>query len=102
MPQPRPISNEVTGAVLGSAKKGLIQSVASRTGVVLSLVTAKVAPVSLTLLVKTMIAPATNEYFVKGRIIVLNTANGRLPKVLAASSKSMFTLSMAAAIDLTK
>ena len=103
MPQPRPISNEETGAVFGSAKKGITQSLASRTGAVFnSVTTAIVAPVSSTLLVNIIMPPANKEYFVKGQIMVLNTLNGRAPSVLAASSSSMGILSMAADIDLTK
>ena len=95
MPQPRPISSEVAGTVP-------LTQPTNKTGAVFNLVTAKVAPVSLTLLVKTMIAPESNEYLVKGKMIVLNTVNGRPPSVLDASSKDTFSLSMAAVIDLTK
>ncbi len=65
-------------------------------------VTAKVAPVSLTLLVKTMIAPERIEYFVRGNIIVLKRVKGFAPNVLAASSMSTLIRSIAADIDLTK
>ena len=95
MPHPRPISSEVAGIIC------LTQST-NKTGAVFSSVTAKVAPVSLTLLVKTMTAPAIYEYLVKGKMMVLNTVKGLPPNVLAASSLSMFTLSMAATIDLTR
>jgi len=94
-PQPKPISNGVADTFC------LTQSTRT-TGAVRSVVTAKVAPVSLTLLVKTMIAPENIEYFVNGRIIVLKTPSGLAPSVLAASSVSMLTLSTAADIDLTK
>ena len=102
MPQPRPTSNGVIGVEDSTLPRSTLTHPTSKTGAVFSSVTAKVAPVSLTLLVKTMIAPANNEYLVKGRTIVLNTVNGRPPKVLDASSKFMFNLSMAATIDLTK
>lgn len=64
--------------------------------------TAKVAPVSLTLRVNTMIAPESMEYLVIGQTIVLNTVKGFAPNVFAASSISILILSMAADIDLTK
>ena len=86
MPQPRPTSNEVIGIEDSTLPKSTFTHVTSKTGAVLSSVTANVAPVSLTLLVKTMMAPANNEYLVRGRMTVLNTVNGRPPKVLAASS----------------
>ena len=78
----------------------------SRTGAVFSGEvgdnTAEVAPVSSTLLVKTRRAPANNEYFVKGRIIVLKRVKGLAPKILEASSKSMPMRSIAEAIARTK
>ncbi len=64
--------------------------------------TAKVAPVSSTLLVKTRRAPANNEYFVNGRIIVRNRVRGLAPRILEASSKSMPMRSIAEAIARTK
>jgi hypothetical protein len=64
--------------------------------------TAKVAPVSLMLRVKTIIAPERIEYFVIGQTIVRKTIKGLAPKVLDASSISMLILSIAADIDLTK
>lgn len=79
MPQPRPISSEVAGTVP-------LTQLTNRTGTVFNSVTAKVAPVSLTLLVKTMTAPAINEYLVKGKMMVLNTVKGLPPNVLDASS----------------
>jgi len=94
-PQPRPISNGVASTFC------LTQSTIT-TGAVRSSVTAKVAPVSLTLRVKTIIAPESIEYFVNGRIIVLKTPKGLAPSVLEASSKSTLILSTAADIDLTK
>ena len=80
----------------------LLTQLTSRTGAVIRLLTTNVAPVSLTLLVKTMIAPENMEYFVSGKIIVLNTPSGLAPSVLAASSSSMLILSIAADIVLTK
>lgn len=75
----------------------------SNTGAVTRLeVTAKVAPVSLTLRVKTMIAPDRIEYFVKGSTIDLKSTKGLAPKVLAASSMSTLIRSIAADIDRTK
>ena len=64
--------------------------------------TANVAPVSLTLRVKTMIAPERIEYFVMGQTIVRKTVKGLAPKVLDASSISMVMRSMAADIERTK
>jgi hypothetical protein len=63
--------------------------------------TATVAPVSLTLLVKTIMAPESIEYFVSGNTIVVNTLKGLAPRVLAASSMSTLILSKAADIDFT-
>lgn len=63
--------------------------------------TATVAPVSLMLRVKAIIAPDRMEYFVKGRTIVVKTLNGFAPNVLAASSRSRLTRSKAADIDFT-
>jgi hypothetical protein len=93
-PQPKPISN-------GVADNSLTQ-LTRTTGDVLSVVTAKVAPVSLTLRVKTIIAPEIMEYLVNGKIIVLKTPNGLAPSVLEASSMSTLILSTAADIDRTK
>lgn len=74
-----------------------------KTGAVCSCVaTANVAPVSLTLRVKTMIAPERMEYFVIGQTIVRKTVRGFAPKVLAASSMSTLMRSIAADIDRTK
>ena len=64
--------------------------------------TAKVAPVSSTLLVKTRRAPAKSEYFVNGRIIVLKSVKGLAPRIFEASSKSMPIRSIAEAIARTK
>ena len=65
-------------------------------------ITANVAPVSSTLLVKTNSAPANSEYFVSGRIIVLKRVKGLAPKILEASSKSMLIRSIAEAMARTK
>ncbi len=72
------------------------------TGAVFRVVTATVAPVSLTLRVNIKIAPESMEYFVNGRIIVLNNAKDLAPSVLEASSISNGILSIAADMDLTK
>jgi len=75
----------------------------SNTGTVFRLdLTASVAPVSSTLLANIIMVPANKEYFVKGRMIVLNTENGLAPRVLDASSRSIVTRSMAATIARTK
>ena len=96
MPAPNPISSEVAGTV------PLTQSTIT-TGAVRRLVTtANVAPVSLTLRVKTMMAPERIEYFASGRTMVVKTLKGLAPNVLAASSMSMLILSKAADIDFTK
>jgi len=95
-PAPKAISIEEAGAV------PLTQST-SNNGTVFNLVaTAEVAPVSSTLLANIIMVPANKEYFVKGRIIVLNTVNGLAPRVLDASSRSMVTLSIAPTIERTK
>lgn len=98
---PKPMSE----AVAGIALVFFTQST-NRTGAVLRGEvgdnTAKVAPVSSTLLVKTKRAPAKSEYFVKGSIIVLKRVNGLAPKILDASSKSMPIRSIAEAIARTK
>jgi len=95
-PQPNPISNEVAGTV------PLTQSTITTGAVRRFDTTATVAPVSLTLLVKTMMAPESIEYFVNGKTILENTLNGLAPSVLAASSISTLILSNAADMDLTK
>src|SRR3990172_1600704 len=97
-PAPSPISNEEAGTTC------LTQSTRT-TGAVFKGEpvdnTATVAPVSLTLLVKTIMAPESIEYFVNGRTIVVNTLKGLAPRVLAASSTSTLILSNAADIDFT-
>lgn len=75
----------------------------SRTGTVFKVAdTAVVAPVSLTLRVNIITAPAKNEYFTKGKIIVLNTAKGLAPSIRAAFSISKSTREIAAERDFTK
>ena len=102
-PQAKPTVNELTPAIEAVIPRTEFTQLTNKTGAVTSLeVTAKVAPVSLTLLVNTMIAPERIEYFVIGSTIVLKTVKGLAPKVLAASSKSTFILSIAADMDLTK
>ncbi len=89
-PQPKPISKEVAGTFC-------LTQLTMTTGAVWRVeATATLAPVSLTLLVKTIIAPDSMEYFVNGKMIVLNTPSGLAPSVLEASSRSTPILSMAA------
>jgi hypothetical protein len=102
-PQAKPTVNELTPAIGGIVPLSELTQLTISTGAVFRLEeTAKVAPVSLTLLVKTIIAPERIEYFVKGNIIERNTVKGLAPRVLAASSMSTFIRSIAADIDLTK
>ena len=97
-PIPKPISDAV-----GVGVTVPLTQPTKRTGAVFSVdTTAKVAPVSSTLLVKTRRAPANREYFVRGKMIVLNKVNGLAPRILEASSKSILILSIADAIALTK
>ena len=96
MPQPSPISDGVAGTTC------FTQLTITTGAVSRDVTTAKVAPVSLILRVKTIIAPERMEYFVKGSIMVLKTPNGLAPRVLAASSMSRLMRSKAAVIDLTK
>ena len=96
IPQPKPMSSDV------AVTAPLTQFTITTGAVAIFDETAKVAPVSLTLLVKTMMAPERIEYLVNGNTTDLNTVNGFAPKVLEASSMSMFILSIAADIDLTK
>ena len=102
-PQPRLISNGVAGGIEDPSP---FTQFCKSIGVVINPDpvgrTAKVAPVSATLRVNIMMAPENNEYFVRGNITVRNTVNGLPPKILEASSKSIGTLSIAAAIALTK
>ena len=102
-PQAKPTVNELTPGIGVSIPRSELTQFTTSTGAVCSFEdTANVAPVSLTLLVKTIIAPERIEYFVIGSTIVLKTVNGLAPKVLAASSKSTLMRSIAADIDLTK
>ena len=96
IPHAKPISRGVAGTTC-------LTQLTMTTGAVCKVdETARVAPVSLTLLVKTIIAPERIEYLVNGKTIDLKTVNGFAPNVLPASSMSMLILSMAADIDLTK
>jgi hypothetical protein len=97
-PAPNAMSNgEACGTVVPLTQE------TSNTGTVFRLeTTAKVAPVSSTLLANIIIVPANKEYFVNGRMIVLKTLNGLAPRVLDASSKSIVTRSMAPTIARTK
>ena len=102
-PQAKPTVNSLTPAIAEPMPRMELTQLTSRTGAVCSfVVTAKVAPVSLTLRVKTMIAPERIEYLVMGSTIVLKTVKGRAPKVLAASSISTLIRSIAADMDRTK
>ena len=95
-PEAKAMSKGVAGTIF------LIQ-LTSNTGTVTKFeVTARVAPVSLTLLVKTMMAPESIEYFVRGNTIVRNTPSGFAPRVRAASSMSGLMRSNAEDIDRTK
>ena len=102
-PQAKPTVKALTPAIEAVIPRTELTQLTRRTGAVSSVdVTAKVAPVSLTLLVKTIIAPERIEYLVRGKTIVLKTVKGLAPKVFAASSMSTFILSIAADIDRTK
>ena len=95
MPAPKPISSEVAGIA------PLTQSTIITGAVFKSVTTATVAPVSLTLRVKAIMAPDSIEYLASGKTMVVNTLSGLAPKVLAASSISTLILSKAADMDLT-
>ena len=102
-PHARPTVNSLTPAIDPMVPLTELTQFTIKTGAVCNFeATAKDAPVSLTLRVKTMIAPERMEYFVIGQTIVLKTAKGLAPNVLAASSMSMVILSIAADIDRTK
>ena len=102
-PQAKPTVKALTPVIGAMIPRTELTQLTSSTGAVTSLeVTANVAPVSLTLRVKTMMAPERIEYFVMGSTIVLKTVKGLAPKVLAASSMSTLIRSIAADIDLTK
>ena len=103
IPHPNPTTDEVIPVFTKAGFCRVFTQLTITTGAVWRFVTtANVAPVSLILLVKTIMAPERIEYFVKGNIIVLNTPKGLAPSVLAASSMSRLILSNAADIDLTK
>jgi hypothetical protein len=102
-PHARPTVSELTPGIGAETPLSELTQLTINTGAVCRfVVTAKVAPVSLTLLVKTIIAPERIEYFASGKTIDLKTVKGLAPKVLAASSISMLIRSIAADIDLTK
>jgi len=102
-PHAKPTVNALTPEIGAMIPLTELTHLTSKTGAVTRFeVTANVAPVSLTLRVKTIIAPERIEYFVIGNTIVLKTVKGRAPNVRAASSMSTFILSIAADIDLTK
>jgi hypothetical protein len=97
-----PIPNPTSYGV-GIGVMGPLTQATKRTGAVFRVdATAEVAPVSSTLLVNTIRAPANKEYFVSGKIIVLNNAKGLAPRILEASSKSIRVLSTADDMALTK
>ena len=102
-PQAKPTDKTLTPEIGVIIPLTEFTQLTSNTGTVTSFeVTANVAPVSLTLRVKTMMAPERMEYFVMGNTIVLKTVKGLAPKVFAASSISTFIRSIAADMDLTK
>jgi hypothetical protein len=81
-PQAKPTINSLTPTIGDMEPLTELTQLTIKTGAVCSLLaTARVAPVSLILLVKTMIAPERIEYFVIGHTIVLKTAKGLAPKV---------------------
>lgn len=103
MPQAKPTVSALTPSMGAMIPRKELTQLTTSTGAVCKVeVTANVAPVSLTLLVKTMIAPERIEYLLSGSTIVLKTVKGLAPKVFAASSMSMFIRSSAADMDLTK
>jgi len=89
MPQAKPTVNELTPGIGAVTPLRELTQLTISTGVVCKFEeTANVAPVSLTLLVKTIIAPERMEYFVRGSTIDLKTVRGFAPNVLEASSIS--------------
>ena len=103
IPHAKPTVKELTPAIGFATPRSALTQLTIRTGAVTKFeLTAKVAPVSLTLLAKTMIAPEIIEYFVSGSTIERKTVKGLAPKVLAASSNSTLIRSIAADIDRTK
>ena len=102
-PHAKPTVNVLTPGIAVVIPRIEFTQLTIRTGAVSRVdETARVAPVSLTLLVKTMIAPERMEYFVKGKTIDLKTVNGLAPRVFAASSMSIVIRSIAADIERTK
>ena len=102
-PHARPTVNSLTPAIDTIVPLTELTQFTIKTGAVCNFeATASVAPVSLTLRVKTIMAPERIEYFVMGNTIVLKTVKGLAPNVLAASSMSTFIRSIAADMDLTK
>ena len=89
-PQAKPTVNALTPAIGDIVPLTEFTQFTIKTGAVCNFeATAKVAPVSLMLRVKTIIAPERIEYFVMGQTIVRKTAKGLAPKVLDASSISI-------------
>ena len=82
-PHAKPTVNSLTPAIGEIVPLTELTQFTIKTGAVCNFeATAKVAPVSLTLRVKTMIAPERIEYFVIGQTIVRKTAKGLAPKFL--------------------
>lgn len=80
MPQAKPTVNELTPGIGAVTPLSELTQLTINTGAVCKFEeTAKVAPVSLTLLVKTIIAPERMEYFVSGSTIDLKTVRGLAP-----------------------
>ena len=103
IPQAKPTVNELTPAIGFVTPRSALTQLTIRTGAVTKFVlTARVAPVSLRLRAKTMMAPERIEYFVRGSTIERNRVKGLAPKVLAASSMSTLIRSIAADIERTK
>ncbi len=103
MPHAKPTVSAVTPGIGEATPLIALTQLTIRTGAVTRFVlTAKVAPVSLTLRAKTIMAPERIEYFVSGSTIERKTVKGLAPKVFAASSMSTLIRSIAAPIDLTK
>ena len=103
MPHAKPTVSAVTPGIGEATPRIALTQLTIRTGAVTRLVlTASVAPVSLTLRAKTIIAPERMEYFASGKTIERKTVKGFAPKVFAASSMSTLIRSIAADIDLTK
>jgi len=96
IPAPNPISSELAETA------PLTHSTITTGAVFKDVTTATVAPVSLTLRVKTIIAPERIEYLVRGKTILEKTRKGFAPNVLAAYSMSTLMRSNAADIDFTK